>query len=743
LVSPTTNPVALNYVTPTATQNIVSDYNLFWVPNGYVGQLTNLSSQGFTLPSGPRMRTLNQWRAYTGLDRNSVEGNITAEFVSTTPGSEDLHLRPQTVGSIAGNRGAAITGLTTDIDRESRGGAAVRGRFDIGADEFTGVVRNNDLLAEDVMTPAGYRASTGQFSDAEYIMTDSLVPLAARLRNVGGMPITTNAVTMTVSYINPSNGSAVQVRRSTQNAAADVANASDVNFGAFMPMTLRELGLTDAFYGNNPNVSPIYRIAISSGTDDNAGNNTYTKDVRFYLQRSTREVLVSVEKYMAAGTDAVTLSNRLNSDSLMAALRNINWERADGAGLEDFDLFERDKWPAENLDFRAWDLVIWEQGSEAEGLRPEERNAIRMMLNTGNAFNRKNLILAGQDVARIHDVALTNVNGNVADQDFVRNVLRAQYLRGTTPADYSNRRIRGVTITPGKFEELERTGVAGDAAPMPAVVRTTGGQGIATLSHAYVDQTVQGDSGAGVAAAATVYNSVYYGFDWRHAGRFNFELAQSGGRRLLLGALDFIDQYGGILPINLVEFDAYQAGTQVNVTWETARETEISSMEIERAEVISNDAGESLGSFATIDRVAPKGTASSGARYVVNDRNVRVGRVYVYRLVSVNLEGVRTAEQDARVAITGSSVSGYDLTVLPNPVRESGSVAWRAPRGEKLTVELFNVEGQRVATLASDVESAGEGVVAVDASALASGSYTVRLRSESGVTTTATLTVVK
>ena len=193
--------------------------------------------------------------------------------------------------------------------------------------------------------------------------------------------------------------------------------------------------------------------------------------------------------------------------------------------------------------------MIWSQGSESEGLRPEERAAIRGMLTMGNTFDRRNLILAGQDVARIHDVALTASNGQIADRDFVQNVLRAQYLRATVPGDYSNRLIRGVTITPGKFEELEPTGVAGDAAPMPAVVRATNGQGIASLSHVYTQQTAAGDSGAGVAVAAPVYNSVYYGFDWRHAGRFNFELAQSGGRRLLLGALDFIDQYGGVLPI--------------------------------------------------------------------------------------------------------------------------------------------------------------------------------------------------
>ena len=47
-----------------------------------------------------------------------------------------------------------------------------------------------------------------------------------------------------------------------------------------------------------------------------------------------------------------------------------------------------------------------------------------------------------------------------------------------------------------------------------------------------------------------------------------------------------------------------------------------------------------------------------------------------------------------------------------------------------------------VATLASDLESAGEGSIAVDASDLSSGSYTVRLRSANGAVTTK-LTVTK
>ena len=124
------NPVGVSYTAPSLSTTLQSDYNLFWVPNGYVGQLTNLSSQGFLLPSMQRQRTLNQWRSATGLDMNSVEGNIVPEFVSVAPGAEDLHIRPETVGSLANNRGVAISGLGNDIDRDARG-AVLNRPYDI------------------------------------------------------------------------------------------------------------------------------------------------------------------------------------------------------------------------------------------------------------------------------------------------------------------------------------------------------------------------------------------------------------------------------------------------------------------------------------------------------------------------------------------------------------------------------------------------------------------------------------
>ena len=243
----------------------------------------------------PIASTLNQWRALTGLDMNSVSGDVTREFVSTTPGAENLHIQPNLLGSIVGNRGAVVPGMTTDIDNDPRGASSVAGRFDIGSDEFTGQVRNFDIMAEDIIAPVGYRATTGQFSDAEYVMTDSSVALRSIVRNVGGQPMTNRTVTLSVGYVNPANGSVSPVYSQTRNnVAVDVAQATTTDFGVWQPRTLREVGLVDAFYGMSPNVTPVYRFTVTSGTDDNATNNTYTKDVRFYVQRSGREAMLSV-----------------------------------------------------------------------------------------------------------------------------------------------------------------------------------------------------------------------------------------------------------------------------------------------------------------------------------------------------------------------------------------------------------------------------------------------------------------
>ena len=741
---PNTMPMGVFLRNVSEEDALTVDYNLYWVPYGAVGSLGRTSAAGYQLPSPPVAMTLNQWRALTPYDMHSISGDVTNDFVNVTPGQWDLHMQATRPGTLANNRGVVISSMSQDIDGDSRGASAVAGHYDIGFDEYTGAVRNNDLMAEDVIAPAGYRAPTGQFSDAEYVMSDATVELAARVRNVGGMPNLATSADLIVERQNPQTGSYTQVSRQTVTIHADVASTESIDYGSFQPQTLRELNQSDSYYGSDPNVTPIYRFRLVTGRDDYAGNNTYEKQVRFYVQRSTRKILASVEDYGSTASDAVSLSNRLNADTLVAAFADINWDRADGSGQEDYDLFDRTMWPTQNLDFSAWKTMVWSQGEESEGLKPTERMALEQFLEEGTQYEKRSLVMASQELARIHDVTLTGSNGQVADAPFVETYLRMQNAGSTNPADYSNGKIRGMTINPGRYEVLLPTGVAGDTPPMPSVLRATTGQGIATPSHVYVDQTgTVTDTVAGVAAAGSRYNTVSYGFDWRHAGRFSFEPTRSGAQRLLLGALDFIDQFGGVLPIEWTSFEGYQVGRNAEVELEmtSATETNVRQIEVERADVQEGSTGEEIGSYGVVERLSPKGSATRGSSYSVRDRGVEYGRTYAYRLVTVDADGVRTVDRETRVTVSGAVTGAATLTVEPNPVVERGVIRYAVSAGDAARVSIYDAAGRLVKQ--AENRAGGEGTVEVAGGELPSGTYMVRLETTSGVARSAKLVIAK
>ncbi|MEO1076817.1 MAG: T9SS type A sorting domain-containing protein, partial [Bacteroidota bacterium] len=85
----------------------------------------------------------------------------------------------------------------------------------------------------------------------------------------------------------------------------------------------------------------------------------------------------------------------------------------------------------------------------------------------------------------------------------------------------------------------------------------------------------------------------------------------------------------------------------------------------------------------------------------------------------------------------------YALTsVYPNPVSTTATVGFTLPTSEDARVEVFDLLGRRVATLADGLRAAGEHSVTLDATGLPSGVYVVRLATPSA-TLTEHVTVVR
>jgi hypothetical protein len=235
------------------------------------------------------------------------------------------------------------------------------------------------------------------------------------------------------------------------------------------------------------------------------------------------------------------------------------------------------------------------------------------------------------------------------------------------------------------------------------------------------------DSVAGMTAAGIDRASVFYAIDIRHWGRFAPEADRSGVQRVVLGAIDFLDQYGTVLPIELISFEATQTGREtVSLSWETSAEIDVAKMAIERAEVIGGVAGEEYGSSSRIGERIAEGTATSGSTYDLVDATVQSGAVYEYRLVSVELDGTEEIVSRRRVEIRGGAGSALDLVVLPNVVTETGVISWRMPRGVEGLVEI--VDNRGVVVQSQSVSGNGSGNLSISADDLSSGNYVVVLR---------------
>lgn len=78
----------------------------------------------------------------------------------------------------------------------------------------------------------------------------------------------------------------------------------------------------------------------------------------------------------------------------------------------------------------------------------------------------------------------------------------------------------------------------------------------------------------------------------------------------------------------------------------------------------------------------------------------------------------------------------------PNPVRSSATISYGLPSNSEVTLEVYNVLGQKVETLVNGAKSAGTHNVDIDASELSSGTYLYRIEA-GGVTKTGRMTVVK
>ena len=188
-----------------------------------------------------------------------------------------------------------------------------------------------------------------------------------------------------------------------------------------------------------------------------------------------------------------------------------------------------------------------------------------------------------------------------------------------------------------------------------------------------------------------------------------------------------------VLPVEMASFDVTADAQNAVLTWKTASETNNAGFEVQHA---TNE-----GRFQTVGFVEGAGTTQEPQSYRFRVDDLSPG-THQFRLKQMDLDGTASLSSVRTVTVSMDRSLVFE-PIAPNPVRGTASFTFATREAQPVTVEVYNVLGQRVATLFSGRMSGGQAKsVQIDASDLVSGTYFVRINGQS-FNETRRMTVVK
>ena len=171
-----------------------------------------------------------------------------------------------------------------------------------------------------------------------------------------------------------------------------------------------------------------------------------------------------------------------------------------------------------------------------------------------------------------------------------------------------------------------------------------------------------------------------------------------------------------VVPVELTSFTANASEGLVELSWITATETNNQGFEVQRS---------SGSEFETIAFVNGHGTTTESQAYSYSDRDVKVGS-YSYRLKQVDFDGTFEYSNVVEVEVPAPAEFALDQN-YPNPFNPSTTINFRLAVDSKVSLKVFDVLGQEVATLLNGNIVAGSHTVNFNASGVNSGVYLYKI----------------
>jgi hypothetical protein len=188
----------------------------------------------------------------------------------------------------------------------------------------------------------------------------------------------------------------------------------------------------------------------------------------------------------------------------------------------------------------------------------------------------------------------------------------------------------------------------------------------------------------------------------------------------------FISPYDlAIIPVELTSFFGSSSNGNVELNWTTATELNNSGFEIQRSVDGYN--------FSKIGFVTGYGTTTDPKTYSFMDYSSTTGKQY-YRLRQIDFNG--SFNYSGTIEIDVSAPIEFELQQnYPNPFNPSTAISYSIPQNSFVTLKVYDVLGNEVATLVNQTQSAGKYDVRFDASNLSNGVYLYSIKTDNFTST--------
>lgn len=174
------------------------------------------------------------------------------------------------------------------------------------------------------------------------------------------------------------------------------------------------------------------------------------------------------------------------------------------------------------------------------------------------------------------------------------------------------------------------------------------------------------------------------------------------------------------IPVELIYFSSEVIGSDVQLIWSTATETNNQGFEILRSVQNDNNSWEKIGF------VPGFGTTTEVHNYSFVDESPQSGK-YQYILKQIDFDGMFTYSNIIEVTVDAPTKFSLEQN-YPDPFNPSTTFRYSIPNESKVVIKVYDILGNEMETLVNEEKPAGTYEVEFDGTGLPSGIYFYQLK---------------